>query len=181
MRLRHLVLPALLLLVPAPLFARWIQDTAVIRTQDVGRVEFSHNNHLAAVGNNCTACHNVPFEIVTKKNIPVSMAAMEKGASCGKCHDGTKAFSVKGDCAACHPLGDFVYKVPEAGDAPFSHATHIAMYGCMECHPALFKAERGRQPAVTMAQMEKGASCGRCHDGKSAFSVQGDCEKCHAM
>jgi c(7)-type cytochrome triheme protein len=30
-----------------------------------------------------------------------------------------------------------------------------------------------------MKQMEKGKSCGACHDGKKAFSVKGDCAKCH--
>jgi c(7)-type cytochrome triheme protein len=30
-----------------------------------------------------------------------------------------------------------------------------------------------------MKQMEKGKSCGACHDGKKAFSVKGECAKCH--
>lgn len=181
MPLRYLALLALLLILPSPLFARWIKDIVVMQTAEVGRVEFSHNNHLAALGNNCPSCHNATFEIVTKKNVPVRMTDMEKGASCGLCHNGTKAFSVKGDCATCHPLGDFAFKVPDAGDVKFSHAAHISMLGCLECHPTLFKAERGKNPAVSMAKMEKGASCGACHDGNTAFSVAGDCEKCHAM
>lgn len=181
MSLRHLALLALLLTLPSTLFARWINDIVVMQTADVGRVEFSHDNHLAALGHNCPACHNAPFEIVRKKNVPVLMADMAKGASCGQCHDGTKAFSVKGDCASCHPLGDFAFKVADAGDVKFSHATHTAMLGCRECHPSLFKAERGKNPAISMEQMEKGASCGACHDGSTAFSVAGDCEKCHAM
>jgi c(7)-type cytochrome triheme protein len=27
---------------------------------------------------------------------------MEKGRSCGACHDGKAAFSVKANCASCH-------------------------------------------------------------------------------
>jgi c(7)-type cytochrome triheme protein len=181
MNLRPIALLALLLILPSTLFARWIQDIVVLQTENVGRVEFSHNNHLAALGNNCPNCHNAPFEIVRKKNRPAKMVDMEKGASCGQCHDGTKAFSVKGDCASCHPLGDFAFQVPDAGDVSFSHAKHTPMLGCLECHPSLFKAERGKNPAATMAQMEKGASCGACHDGSTAFSVAGDCETCHVM
>jgi c(7)-type cytochrome triheme protein len=30
-----------------------------------------------------------------------------------------------------------------------------------------------------MVEMEQGKSCGVCHDGKGAFSVAGDCQKCH--
>jgi c(7)-type cytochrome triheme protein len=31
---------------------------------------------------------------------------------------------------------------------------------------------------ATMKQMEKGKSCGACHDGKRAFALD-DCTKCH--
>ncbi len=30
-----------------------------------------------------------------------------------------------------------------------------------------------------MKQMQQGKSCGACHNGKKAFSVKGDCVKCH--
>jgi c(7)-type cytochrome triheme protein len=30
-----------------------------------------------------------------------------------------------------------------------------------------------------MKQMQKGKSCGSCHNGKVAFSVKGECIKCH--
>ena len=32
---------------------------------------------------------------------------------------------------------------------------------------------------VTMAQMQKGQSCGACHNGKRAFDVKGNCDNCH--
>jgi c(7)-type cytochrome triheme protein len=34
----------------------------------------------------------------------MKLAKLNEGESCGKCHDGTKAFSTKGakDCANCH-------------------------------------------------------------------------------
>lgn len=34
---------------------------------------------------------------------------------------------------------------------------------------------------VSMAGMETQKSCGACHDGKSAFTVKENCEKCHQM
>jgi len=30
-----------------------------------------------------------------------------------------------------------------------------------------------------MADMEKGLYCGACHDGQRAFTVKGNCDKCH--
>jgi c(7)-type cytochrome triheme protein len=30
-----------------------------------------------------------------------------------------------------------------------------------------------------MAEMEKGKSCGACHDGKTAFATTANCAKCH--
>jgi c(7)-type cytochrome triheme protein len=30
-----------------------------------------------------------------------------------------------------------------------------------------------------MDEMEKGKSCGACHDGKTAFTVKENCDTCH--
>ena len=32
---------------------------------------------------------------------------------------------------------------------------------------------------VTMAQMEKGKTCGACHNGKRSFAVTANCDRCH--
>ena len=37
------------------------------------------------------------------------MADMEKGKSCGACHDGKTAFDVK-SCITCHPAKDITFK-----------------------------------------------------------------------
>ena len=92
---------------------------------------------------------------------------------------GLKLFSVSGDCTSCH-AGDIVYINDDAGNITFSHDAHLGMFGCEECHPDLFKPERGTNLA-TMEEMENGQSCGACHDGSTAFSVAGDCEACHEM
>jgi len=105
------------------------------------------------------------------------MADMEKGSSCGACHDDKSAFTVKENCTRCHPVKEIAFK--ESG-ARFSHTLHLNAYGCADCHDALFKPGADNR-RWTMAEMEKGNSCGACHDGKSAFSVAGDCEKCHLV
>ncbi|MFO7606668.1 MAG: cytochrome c3 family protein [Desulfurivibrionaceae bacterium] len=145
-----------------------------IQTKNVGTVIFDHTKH----GADCGGCHPKIFKKKNNSN-HTTMKAMEKGRSCGACHNGKKAFTVAENCTTCH-AGDIVYRNPDAGDITFPHAAHIEMFGCEECHPDLFKPRRGANKA-TMAEMENGASCGACHDGSSAFSVAEDCESCHAM
>ena len=179
---RWVILTILLMMaLPSVLYARWIKDKVYLQTDSVGKVEFSHYTHMAmeSVGKNCPTCHNDVFHIVTKKNRAATMVEMEDGKSCGFCHNGTKAFSVKGDCTTCH-AGDIVYINEDAGNITFPHEAHIGMFGCDECHPDVFTAERGANQ-VTMEDMEKGESCGACHDGSTAFGVAEDCESCHAM
>lgn len=68
----------------------------------------------------------------------------------------------------------------KGGDVVFSHDTHVAGTGlaCTDCHDKLY-LNKAQHKAVTMKQMQKGKSCGACHNGKKAFSVKGDCAKCH--
>jgi len=180
---RHWMIFTVLLMValPSVLYGRWTKDKVYLQTDSVGKVEFSHYAHMEkeSVGKNCLACHNDVYHIVTKKNPAFSMADMQAGKACGVCHNGKKAFSVKGDCVTCH-AGDILYANEDAGNITFSHETHLSMFGCDECHPDLFKPERGTNLA-NMVDMEKGESCGACHDGSTAFGVAEDCEACHEM
>lgn len=75
--------------------------------------------------------------------------------------------------------GDITLK-NTGGDVVFSHDAHVEGLGqkCGECHPKLY-TNPAQHKAVTMKAMQKGKSCGACHDGKKAFSVKGDCAKCH--
>jgi c(7)-type cytochrome triheme protein len=145
-----------------------------IQAKNVGTVTFDHTKH----GADCNQCHPKIFKKKNNSN-HTTMKAMEKGRSCGACHNGEKAFTVTENCTTCH-AGDIVYINPDAGDITFPHAVHIEMFGCEDCHPDLFKARRGANRA-TMEEMENGASCGACHDGSAAFNVAEDCESCHAM
>ncbi len=75
--------------------------------------------------------------------------------------------------------GDVALK-NKGGNVVFSHDAHVdgVALKCQECHPKLFTNAK-QHKKVTMKEMQKGKSCGACHDGKKAFSVKGDCAKCH--
>ncbi|MFQ5735238.1 MAG: c(7)-type cytochrome triheme domain-containing protein [Thermodesulfobacteriota bacterium] len=84
-------------------------------------------------------------------------------------------------------LGNFVLRDKAArmeatGLAPvlYPHWLHRLYYSCKACHGGLFKMKRGAD-TLTHAAMRKGRVCGRCHDGKTAFSTETPvCKTCHA-
>ncbi len=147
-------------------------DEVYIHTKTVGTVVYTHNIH----GANCAACHPKVFKKKNNSN-HVNMKAMERGKSCGHCHNGRKAFSVKANCTRCH-AGDIIYRNADEGNVTFPHAAHLENFACDDCHPDLFKAKRGANK-LTMEDMEAGKGCGSCHDGDGAFNVAEDCESCH--
>lgn len=162
-------------------FSDLIKGSINLQTESVGKVEFSHSTHfeMESIGQNCRACHDAVFNIVKEKNPAFTMKQMDQGQACGYCHNGKQVFNVTGDCTTCH-AGDVVYVVEDTGNVTFPHEAHIDMFGCDECHPDLFKAEKGANEA-TMAEMQDGESCGACHDGSTAFGVSEECGSCHAM
>lgn len=84
-----------------------------------------------------------------------------------------------GPAAAVVGGGDVAFPVTDPGKSVFSHEAHVvkAKVGCKECHPKHY-LDVARSKRVTMKQMEKGKSCGACHQGKRAFALTA-CEKCH--
>jgi c(7)-type cytochrome triheme protein len=66
-------------------------------------VVFSHDTHVNSKGLKCTGCHYHVFQM-TQGSYKMDMNKLTKGAFCGKCHNGQKAFDVKeqGNCAKCH-------------------------------------------------------------------------------
>jgi len=84
-----------------------------------------------------------------------------------------------GPAAAVVGGGEVVFPVKDAEKATFSHDQHVvrAKVGCKECHPRLY-LDVARSKRATMKQMEKGKSCGACHQGKRAFALD-ECTKCH--
>ena len=141
-----------------------------------GPTLFSHKIHLGVTG--CTECHPTLYS-PNQRNRRVGMSAMEKGASCGACHNSEKAFSVK-DCSKCHPVHELVFEEKSSGNVMFSHKFHIGLYTCVDCHASRYQTIRAKVK-VSMQEMEKGKSCGGCHNGKTAFSVKDACESCHKM
>jgi c(7)-type cytochrome triheme protein len=142
------------------------------KLKETGPIEFTHREH--AKRQSCNDCHTSIYQFGKSK--PVGMAAMEKGRSCGACHNGQKAFAIA-DCVRCHPIKELTFPVKNISNARFSHKSHLAKNRCEACHPKLYRVGRGKP--VGMAAMEKGKSCGACHDGKSAFTVTASCDFCH--
>lgn len=153
--------------------------TVNFKMKGVADAAFSHEFHLGMY--KCNECHTKLFAYKAGAK-RFTMADMDKGKSCGACHNGKDAFSSAGDCGKCHPglkPAKLTYKT-SVGEAYFDHEIHLSMFKCADCHTKVFKYRKGSAPA-TMADMEKGKSCGVCHNGKDAFSVADDCVKCHNM
>lgn len=76
--------------------------------------------------------------------------------------------------------GDVTFEVKSAGNVAFSHDNHVEGVGliCTECHDSLYITKE-KHKVVAMTQMQKGKSCGACHNGKKAFDVKGNCSNCH--
>jgi len=152
------------------------------KVKGAGETVFSHANHLTATRGACKSCHNSKvITVITGKSKPVTMAEMEKGASCGTCHNGKPTFTVAGNCDRCHKgmkPTEVSFKLKGVAAATFSHSFHTQSFACKECHTKLFpyRAVAGR---ATMNDMSKGKSCGACHNGTDAFTSSGDCNKCH--
>ena len=146
------------------------------KVKETGPVLFRHSIHLVKKPD-CGSCHNAIFK--TSSNPRVSMAEMAKGKSCGACHNGKAAFSLS-SCTKCHPVKEITFVVKDAGHVTFSHSSHIRLYNCGECHTAFYDTSRSKKH-IGMKEMEKGKSCGTCHDGKTAFTVKENCATCHKM
>ncbi|MDD5284603.1 MAG: cytochrome c3 family protein [Desulfuromonadaceae bacterium] len=148
------------------------------KVKETGPVLFKHNAHLQNKSE-CSTCHNALFK--AGSNPRASMNEMEKGKSCGACHNGRNAFPLS-DCSNCHPTKEITYIEKDAGNVIFSHNNHTGLYKCGECHTKIFNTIKSKI-RVSMKEMEAGKSCGACHEGKTAFSVatDKDCDKCHKM
>ncbi len=64
-----------------------------------GKVVFSGDSHKGA---KCADCHQSGLFKMKKGADVMTMKDMEAGKFCGACHNGTKAFAIKDNCAKCH-------------------------------------------------------------------------------
>jgi c(7)-type cytochrome triheme protein len=76
--------------------------------------------------------------------------------------------------------GNVVFRPAGSDNVIYSHDDHVIKAGlrCSECHYKLYTTV-GHRKKATMDDMEKGQSCGVCHNGQRAFAVKGNCAKCH--
>ena len=51
---------------------------------------------------------------------------------------------------------------------------------CSDCHnPEVFPKMKQGTVKITMNDLYAGKYCGRCHDGKKAFTIKDNCTRCH--
>jgi c(7)-type cytochrome triheme protein len=62
-------------------------------------------------------------------------------------------------------------------DVVYPHKQHTEWLDCSNCHPAIFKPQKGANQ-ISMAGILLGQACGVCH-GKVAFPVS-ECRLCHS-
>lgn len=76
--------------------------------------------------------------------------------------------------------GDITFLLIGASNVTYSHEVHVTKHKlkCGDCHYRIYTTTAQRKD-VTMAAMQKGQSCGFCHNGQRAFDVKGNCNKCH--
>lgn len=68
-------------------------------------VVYSHDLHVKKSRLGCSDCHFRLFNTSRGSRVRMTMAEMANGRSCGACHNGDLAFSVKENCSKCHKQG----------------------------------------------------------------------------
>lgn len=127
----------------------------------------------------CFSCHSYQKFSEPQKGMFPHQKHLDVGYHCNQCHEpiGHKQIVVNRDvCANCHNIKVIPFK-KTAFPSQFNHKSHSKMFGCKECHPKIFLMSAGAT-LVTMKDIYNGAYCGKCHDGKKAFSST-ECSKCH--
>lgn len=85
-----------------------------------------------------------------------------------------------GSVSAVPPGMDITWEHP-MGTVTFSGKTHMEKGNqCMDCHQDTFEQKKG-SAKMTMAEMNEGKWCGKCHNGDTAFSTKDprSCMTCH--
>ncbi len=61
----------------------------------------------------------------------------------------------------------------------FSHWQHRTLFTCRVCHSELEFNMKVNTTEITESASRKGRYCGACHNGKTAFRHEKNCERCH--
>jgi c(7)-type cytochrome triheme protein len=93
------------------------------------------------------------------------------------------AFVVE-EAAAQQSLGDIVMDRHSSANQQlavvFPHWKHRLNFKCYACHPDVFEMRAGANE-ISMASLQAGEFCGRCHDGRTAFAIGFEtCRTCHS-
>src|SRR5208283_5776678 len=128
----------------------------------------------------CFRCHSFDkFSANPEKGVFAHRLHISGGVHCNQCHDfqGHKHITVNKDaCGNCHNIKSITFN-KTAMPSRFDHEAHTRRYGCKECHPKLFLMKAG-SAHITMLDINNGAYCGNCHNGRKAFPSS-DCARCH--
>jgi c(7)-type cytochrome triheme protein len=85
-----------------------------------------------------------------------------------------------GSVQAIQPGKTVTWETP-MGKVIFDGKNHAdAKVACLDCHSKIFKMKKG-STTFTMADINAGKFCGKCHNGKRAFAAndKDNCEICH--
>ena len=86
-----------------------------------------------------------------------------------------------GNALAVGPGKTLEFKGSPTGTVIFDGAVHKnAGLTCSDCHnPEVFPKMKQGTVRMTMNDLYAGKFCGRCHDGKKAFTIKDNCTRCH--
>ncbi|MBI5100246.1 MAG: hypothetical protein HZB33_00190 [Nitrospirae bacterium] len=129
----------------------------------------------------CFRCHSYEKFSVDQKGRFSHEKHAGLGVHCNQCHlikPHREMALNKDTCNGCHKMTSISF-ASSGLPVNFSHQDHSKRHGCRECHPVPFRMKKGSNQ-ITMEEMYKGGTCGKCHNGKAAFSSK-ECAKCHNL
>lgn len=75
--------------------------------------------------------------------------------------------------------GEIVFANDVMGNVTLSHAFHVDKgNACTDCHPAPFQMAKGTA-TITMAEINAGNFCGKCHAAGGKSFAATECARCH--
>ncbi len=75
---------------------------------------------------------------------------------------------------------DIIFHVSGAANVVYNHEVHVGKIGLKsrQCHYRIYTIVEAHQKK-TIADIERGQSCGACHNGARAFAMKTGCPMCH--
>lgn len=79
-------------------------------------------------------------------------------------------------------MRDLMYQGTSGNDMALFHGDKHLKKGltCKDCHnEKIFPQKKFGAAKITMKTIAAGKHCGACHDGRRAFGITGNCNRCH--